>query len=66
MRTKIDLSKSREDIFYKLIYPLYPREFMLGDVYETFAQKVSEDFVLNSIQWEYILEHWEKRNFVTI
>lgn len=58
---KFDYSKSKEDIFYKVIYPIYAREFLLGNDYEVFAFIVSANFILNSEQWEYILEHWEQK-----
>ena len=62
MSNKIfDFSKSKEDIFYKVIYPLYARDFMFGNNYEQFAFLVSTNFILNSQQWEYIVEHWEQK-----
>lgn len=64
---KFDYSKSKEDIFYKVVYPIYAREFLFGDNYENFAFIVSANFILNSEQWEYILEHWElKESILTI
>jgi hypothetical protein len=59
--TKFDYSKSTEDIFYKIIYPMYAREFMFGKKYEDFAFTVSANFKLNAEQWEYILEYWEEK-----
>lgn len=58
---KIDYSRSVQDIFYKIIYPIYSVEFLFGDNYEDFANMVSSRFILNSEQWEYILEHWENK-----
>ena len=58
---KIDYSKSTEDIFYKKIYPIYPKEFLFGNNYEDFAQMVQANFILNKEQWEYILDHWEEK-----
>ncbi len=58
---KFDYSKSTQDIFYKVIYPVYARDFLFGDNYEVFAFLVSANFILNSIQWEIILEHWEEK-----
>lgn len=58
---KFDYSKSKEDIFYKVIYPIYPREFLFGSDYEVFAFMVSANFILNSEQWGYILEHWQQK-----
>ena len=59
--TKFDYSKSTEDIFYKIIYPMYAREFMFGKKYEDFAFTVAANFKLNATQWEYILEYWEEK-----
>ncbi len=58
---KFDYSKSKEDIFYKIIYPIYSKQFLFGDSYENFAFLISANFILNPEQWEYILEHWEKK-----
>lgn len=58
---KFDYSKSTEDIFYKVIYPVYAREFLFGNNYEQFAFLVEANFILNAPQWEYILEHWEQK-----
>ena len=63
---KFDYSKSTEDIFYKVIYPLYPREFLFGSNYEQLAFLVSSNFILNATQWEYILEHWEQKESILI
>lgn len=59
--TKFNFSSSKEDIFYKIVYPLYPSAFMYGTNYEQFASLVSANFILNPEQWEYILEHWEAK-----
>ena len=61
---KIDYSKSTKDIFYKVIYPLYSKEFLFGSCYEQFAFLVSANFILNAQQWEYILEHWEQKESI--
>ena len=58
---KFDYSKSKEDIFYKILYPIYAKEFLYGSNYEDFAFTISANFILNSEQWEYILEHWEQK-----
>jgi hypothetical protein len=64
---KFDYSESTEDIFYKIIYPVYATAFLFGNDYESFAFTVSANFILNSQQWEYILEHWElKEELLTI
>lgn len=56
---KFDHTESREDIFYKIIYPIYAKEFLYGSNYENFTLSVSANFILNAEQWEAILEHWE-------
>jgi hypothetical protein len=56
---KFDYSKSTVDIFYEKIYPLYAKEFLFGNNYEKFALLVAETFILNSDQWENILDHWD-------
>ena len=61
---KFDYSKSTEDIFYKIIYPMYAREFLFGSNYENFTFLVSANFILNSTQWEYILEHWQQKETI--
>lgn len=61
---KFDYSKSTEDIFYKVIYPLYAREFLFGNNYEQFVFLVEVNFILNATQWEYILEHWEEKESI--
>ena len=63
---KFDYSNIQEDIFYKIIYPIYAKEFLFGSDYETFAFTVSANFILNPIQWEYILEHWEAKEHLII
>ena len=61
---KIDYSKSTQDIFYKIIYPIYAKEFLFGSNYENFAFLVSANFILNAPQWELILEHWEQKESI--
>ncbi len=61
---KLDYSESKEDIFYKIIYPMYAMEFLFGNSYENFAFTVSANFILNAQQWEYILEHWKKKESI--
>ena len=61
---KLDYSKSTKDIFYKVIYPLYPNEFLFGNDYEEFSALLQENFILNDIQWDYVLEHWEKKEII--
>jgi hypothetical protein len=61
---KFDYSKSTEDIFYKIIYPIYAKEFLFGNKYEDFVLTVSASFILNAEQWEYILEYWEQKEAI--
>lgn len=58
---KFDYSNSKTDIFYKTIYPIYAKEFLFGSSYENFAFLVSANFILNSEQWNYILDHWNEK-----
>ncbi len=60
MTTKrFNLTHLKCDVFYKIIYPLYAREFLFGDNYEEFASLVEQSFLLNETQWENILREWE-------
>lgn len=61
---QFDYSKSTEDIFYKIIFPIYAKEFLFGDDYENFAFLVSANFILNAPQWEYILEYWNEKEAI--
>lgn len=61
---KFDFSKSTEDIFYKIIYPVYAKEFLSGSNWSNFADLVSANFILNAPQWDYILEHWEQKEII--
>ena len=61
---KFDYSKSREDIFYKIIYPMYAQYFLFSDNYQSFAETVELNFILNPEQWELILEHWEQKESI--
>jgi hypothetical protein len=61
---KFDYSKSKEDIFYKILYPIYAKDFLYGNDYEIFAFTISANFILNAEQWEYILEHWEQKESI--
>jgi hypothetical protein len=63
---KFDYSKSKSDIFYKIIYPLYAKEFLYGNCYADFALTVSANFILNAEQWDYILEYWELKESILI
>ena len=61
---KFDFSGIKEDVFYKHIYPIYPKEFLFGGKYESFAMLIEANFILNPQQWEYILEHWEQKESI--
>jgi len=67
---KFNYSNINKDIFYKIIYPIYSREFLFGDKYEDFVFLVEANYILNPIQWGYILEYWEEKEslleYVTI
>lgn len=64
--SKFDYSNSKEDIFYKILYPIYAKEFLFGSNYENFASIVSAKFILNAEQWGYILEHWEQKEIILL
>ena len=59
-----DYTDSTEDIFYKIIYPVYAKEFLYGSNYENFVFLVQANFKLNSNQWQKILEHWELKESI--
>lgn len=59
---KFDYSSSDIDVFYKTIYPLYSEEFLFGNDYKLFVALVEEKFILNSKQWKYLQEHWERKD----
>lgn len=59
MKSKANMTKMGAGIFYKYIYPVYSREFLLGNDYEVFIKKVEETFILNSSQYKLILSEWE-------
>lgn len=65
MKRKFNYMDSTVDIFYKIIYPLYAKEFLFGTRYDTFAELVALSFMLNNQQWEYILEHWEEKEAIS-
>jgi hypothetical protein len=39
---------------------------MFGTSYDQFAKLVQNSFILNSIIWEYILEHWEHKESLKV
>jgi len=45
---KFDYSKSKEDIFYKILYPIYAKEFRFGTNYKHCALTISANFILNA------------------
>lgn len=55
---QFDYSKNTEDIFYKIIYPIYAKEFLFGNKFENFKFLVSANFILNNEQWKQIENHW--------
>lgn len=59
MKMKRVVKTNPKVCFDKFIFPLYAKDFLLGSNYENFAKLVSEDFILTSDQWEYILKEWE-------
>lgn len=63
---KFNFSAIKEDVFYKHIYPIYSKEFLFGSDYEKFASLISANFILNSEQWEYVLEHWEFKESILL
>ena len=59
-------SDNHKEMFYLYIYPLFAKEFLLGNNYENFAQLVSEVFILTSEQWDCVLEEWNTKEFILI
>lgn len=59
-------SDNHKEMFYLYIYPLFAKEFLLGDDYEKFAQLVSEVFILTSEQWECVLEEWNTKESILL
>jgi hypothetical protein len=59
----IDETKKTLDVHpskvFGYIYPLYAKEFLLGNSYEEFAELVQKDFDLTPDQWEALLNEWE-------
>lgn len=58
------IATTPKQCFDLFIFPLYSKEFLLGSNYETFAEMVSEEFILSSEQWEYILDEWENKESI--
>jgi len=62
MKTKINLSGIKNDVFYKFIYPLFAKEFLIYAItYENFAMVVETTFILSPEQWAEVLEEWEAK-----
>ena len=63
---KLDLRGSNKDIFYKIIYPATAKEFLFKSLtFKKYIKKVETMFIINEIQKEYILEHWnDKENLI--
>ena len=60
-KKRFDYTNSREDIFYKVIYPLFSKEFLFGNDLEEFLKLVNETFILNDFQVLHIVEHWKEK-----
>lgn len=58
---RFDYTNSKQDIFYKIIYPVFAKEFLLGSKYDDFKTTVETTFILNPQQWEHIKEHWDEK-----
>lgn len=56
---KLDYSDSKIDIFYPIIYPLFVKQFLFGSNYLGFLDLVTDVFIINDEQIDYIAEHWE-------
>ena len=50
-----------KNTFYGHIYPMFAKEFLLGNDYEKFAGLVGDNFILTSDQWGEILKEWEEK-----
>jgi hypothetical protein len=53
--SKVEVSK----VFYGYIYPVFAKEFLLGNDYELFALHIGRYFILSPEQWEAVLNEWE-------
>ena len=58
-----NLTRIKAPIFYKWVYPLLAREFLLGSDYEAFTDLVKRFFTLSKEQWEEVLEEWEYKEY---
>lgn len=61
MKQKLNLSAIKQDVFYKYIYPVFPKEFLFGNNYPMYAEFVNACFILSPEQWDEVLEEWENK-----
>ena len=62
---KLDLRGSNKDIFYKIIYPATAKEFLFKSLtIKKYLQTVDAIFIINEIQREYIIEHWNEKEIL--
>ena len=62
---KLDLRGSNKDIFYKIIYPATAKEFLFkSSTIKEYLNTVNKMFIINEIQREYILEHWNVKEIL--
>ena len=59
-KRKLNLHPSK---VWGLIYPIFAKEVILYDNYETFAKIVGGHFILDPQQWEAVLTEWEFIHF---
>lgn len=65
MKTKTNLSKLQDVIFYQYLYPIYAREFLIDCAnYEDFAELINTDFILSPEQWENVLNEWKLKESI--
>jgi len=65
MKTKKDLRKLSDVIFYEYLYPIYAREFLIDcATYEEFANLIQKDFILSPEQWQNVLYEWELKESI--
>lgn len=67
MEYNFDYRHIDEDIFYKVIYPLFAKEFLFGNDYLEFTSLLNKHFILNQIQMDAIDKHWNyKENILKL
>jgi hypothetical protein len=64
MKSKINLTGYGSTVFYKCIYPVLDKEFLFGNNYEIFANKVSKLFTLDADQWQTVLNEFELKETI--